>query len=230
MQLKQIRQILLLNPWFNQLPDGVIDKLVEQCKVKTLKKSQILHARNDTADGFYCVLDGRIRVSNVNSEGKEMVLTWLSKGAWFGEISLFDGLPRTHDAHADQDTSLLMLPNSAFQKLLKEQPQLYPHFMRLLCQRIRATFSLIDETGGLSLKGQLAKRLLLLCNGLSQTNAAEKISRVKISQESLAQMINSSRQTVNKLLNELKRENIITSAYGKIEILDFSQLEKLSEI
>lgn len=226
----KIQQILEQNLWLNQLPQDVINDLSESCKLKTLKKSQILHSKNDQADGFYCVLDGRIRISNVNSDGKEMVLTWLSKGAWFGEISLFDGLPRTHDAHADKETTLLMLPINAFHSLLVERPELYPHFMRLLCQRIRATFSLIDETSGLSLKGQLAKRLLLLCNGLSHSESADKNAEIRVSQESLAQMINSSRQTVNKLLNELKREGVIESAYGTIGILNFDQLQKMSVI
>ena len=62
----------------------------------------MLHQKNDLADGFYCVLTGRIRVSNFTVEGKELVLTWIQPGNWFGEISLIDGLPRTHDGHAEE--------------------------------------------------------------------------------------------------------------------------------
>lgn len=234
MEKEQIEMLFKRNEWFTQLPENVIHALVSMSKTKYLNKHQQLHAKGDDADGLYCVLDGKIRISNVNSHGKEMVLTWLEDGNWFGEISLFDGLPRTHDAFAESDTQLLMLPNPTFQSLLREQPTLYPHFMRLLCQRIRATFALIDETGGLSLTGQLAKRLLLLASGLigshPEKNNAEETPSIKVSQESLAQMINSSRQTVNKLLNELKQQKIIGNRYGCIEILDINALKKLSEI
>lgn len=213
--------------WFAQLPDKVMSNLVKLCRLKQLSKGQRLHAKNDPADGFYCLLKGKIRVSNVNSDGKEMVLTWLSEGSWFGEISLFDGLPRTHDAHAEQNCELLMVPIAAFHQLLDEHPEIYPHFMRLLCQRVRTTFSLLDETGGLSLQGQLAKRLLLLAYGLEKNEDKQHSTSINVSQEALAHMINSSRQTVNRLLGELKTEGIIQSEYGQITVLDRDRLEKL---
>ncbi|WJG08296.1 Crp/Fnr family transcriptional regulator [Aliiglaciecola sp. LCG003] len=230
MDRQQLETLFKRNNWFSQLPETVINSLVGMSRLRMLPKGQQLHAKGDVADGLYCVLDGKIRVSNVNSHGKEMVLTWLDDGNWFGEISLFDGLPRTHDAHAEQATTLLMLPNQTFQKLLLSQPSLYPHFVRLLCQRIRATFSLLDETGGLSLQGQLAKRLLLLAGGLTNSEQAIQGATISISQESLAHMINSSRQTVNKILNQLKSQQVISSAYGKIKILDSAELIQLSEI
>ncbi|MDO6695326.1 Crp/Fnr family transcriptional regulator [Aliiglaciecola sp. 3_MG-2023] len=230
MDHSQIEQLFKHHNWLDQLPFQVIQALISVSKLKTLKKGQILHAKGDNADGFYCILKGKIRVSNVNSQGKEMVLTWLESGTWFGEISMFDDLPRTHDAHADDQCHLLMIPKLAFHHLLQEKPHFYPYFIRMLCQRIRVTFNLIDETGGLSLLGQLARRILLLANGLHNTKQNQKNKQIAISQESLAHMINSSRQTVNKLLNELNQKNIVNVDYGTIEIINMQALERLCEI
>lgn len=218
------------NSWFQNLPESVIGEIVVLSKHKVLTKGQLLHAKNDPPDGLFCVVSGKIRISNVNQDGKEMVLTWLEAGSWFGEISLFDNLPRTHDAHAETDTELIKLPSQAFHDLLQRHTELYPHFMVLLCQKIRATFSLIDETGGLSLQGQLAKRLLLLSNGLGQTSVEPVLRQIDISQESLAQMLNSSRQTVNKLLQGMQRDGVLTVHYGKITIIDERCLLRLSEV
>lgn len=230
MQLDEIKPVLLKNDWFAQLPDDVIQCIGEICRPKTLDKGQLLHAKNDPPEGLYCLIEGSIKISNVNQQGKEMVLTWLQPGNWFGEISLFDGLPRTHDSHAEIDSKLLIIPIQAFHELLQKRPDLYPHFMKLLCQRIRATFSLIDETGGLSLKGQLAKRLIVLANGLGQVPQQAITKEIAISQESLAHMLNSSRQTVNKLLHELKRNQVIDIKYGKIQLLDFETLMHIGEL
>lgn len=230
MQIPELKSFLRQNNWFNQLPEPIIDKLVALCRHKSLVKGQRLHARNDPPEGLYCLVSGRLRVSNVNHEGKELVLTWLDPGTWFGEISLFDGLPRTHDSHAESDTTVLVLPTSTFHELLSQHPELYPHFMKLLCQRIRATFSLIDETGGLSLKGQLARRLLLLSSGLETSNAGQSERQISISQESLAHMLHSSRQTVNKLLQELQSDDVIKVQYGKIQLLDIKRLTELTEL
>lgn len=230
MHLPTLKPILQKNNWFKQLPEDVIDQLVSLCRPKHLAPGQCLHAKNDPADGLYCVLLGRIRISNISHDGKESVLTWLEPGSWFGEISLFDGLPRTHDAHAEESTELMMLPAAAFSELLASRADLYPHFMRLLCQRIRLTFSLIDESSVLSLKGQLARRLLLLAQSFGQQDADSLLLSVSVSQESLALMLHTSRQTVNKLLQELKQKNIIHLHYGKIKIIDINRLTKLTQM
>jgi CRP-like cAMP-binding protein len=230
MQTSDVYNILKQNPWFASLPEALAKKLQQKCKIKHLNDKQMLHQKNDLADGFYCVLSGRIRASNFTLEGKELVLTWIQPGNWFGEISLIDGQPRTHDAHAEGPTTLLMCPKPAFDLLLSEHNQWQTHIMRLLCQRVRATFSLIDETGCLSLKGQLCKRLSLLHQGLEEQQHQVMPAELAISQDALAQLIHSSRQTVNKILQSLQQEKVIKLRYGKIVILDRNALEALSQI
>jgi CRP/FNR family cyclic AMP-dependent transcriptional regulator len=230
MQSNNVRQILSQNAWFASLPELIADKLLEKGKVKPLQDQQILHQKNDSADGFHCVLNGKVRISNYTVEGKELVLTWIQPGNWFGEISLIDGQPRTHDAHAEGSTTILKVPKSAFEQLFKEHQDWSQHIMRLLCQRVRATFSLIDETGCLSLKGQLCKRLSLMQQGLEEQQNQSMSMELIISQDALAQLIHSSRQTVNKILQGLQTDNVITLRYGKIVILDADALEALSQI
>lgn len=229
MKSHEIRQILSQNPWFASLPESLANTLLDNGKLKVLNDQQILHKKNDLADGFYCVLSGRIRVSNFSVEGKELVLTWIQPGNWFGEISLIDGQPRTHDGHAEDTTTLLKITKSAFEKMFNDHQDWSQHLMRLLCQRVRATFTLLDETGCLSLKGQLCKRLSLLHKGLEEQQDT-LANELTISQDALAQLIHSSRQTVNKILKSLQKENVINIKYGKIIILDKSALEKLSQI
>jgi CRP/FNR family cyclic AMP-dependent transcriptional regulator len=228
MQSNEVRQILSQNVWFASLPELLADKLLESGKLKTLHDQQILHQKNDPADGFHCVVSGRIRVSNYTAEGKELVLTWIQPGNWFGEISLIDGQPRTHDAHAEDTTTILKVPKSAFKQIFIEHHDWSQHIMRLLCQRVRATFSLIDETGCLSLKGQLCKRLSLMQQGLEEQQS--KSMELTISQDSLAQVIHSSRQTVNKILQGLQTDKVIALRYGKITILNRVALEELGQI
>lgn len=230
MHTNEVHSILKQNPWFASLPEALAKKLQQKCKIKRLNDKQMLHQKNDLADGFYCVLTGRIRASNFTLEGKELVLTWIQSGNWFGEISLIDGLPRTHNAYAEGPTALLICPKPAFEQLLAEHNQWQIHIMRLLCQRVRATFNLIDETGCLSLKGQLCKRLSLLHQGLEKQHQGTTSNELTISQDSLAQLIHSSRQTVNKILQGLQKDRVITLRYGKIVILDRSILEALSQI
>lgn len=226
----EIRKVLSQNAWFASLPESLADRLLEKGKYKVLYDQQILHQKNDSADGFHCVVSGKVRISNYTVEGKELVLTWIQPGNWFGEISLIDGQPRTHDAHAEGPTTILKVPNSAFEQLFTQHHDWSQHIMRLLCQRVRATFSLIDETGCLSLKGQLCKRLSLLQQGLEEQQQPSQSMQLRISQDALAQLIHSSRQTVNKILQGLQADNVIALRYGKIVILNKIALEELGQI
>ena len=223
---EQYKSALMTNSWFANLPSHLIDELLGSCKIKYVAKFEQLLTKDSEADGMYCVLDGKIRVSNVNKEGKELVLTWLGAGTWFGEISMFDGLPRTHDSFAEKDSVLLLIPTQSFHNLLAEHPELYPHFMKQLCERIRLVFSILDETSGLSLKAQLAKRLLMLANGW---NSSAHENEIQVSQESLARLLNTSRQTINKLLQELQHEGLLKVHYSNIELLDSGGLVLITE-
>ncbi|MBF7072338.1 Crp/Fnr family transcriptional regulator [Glaciecola sp. MH2013] len=223
------KQRLMSNDWFSSLPIDVIDKLVSLCKLKTIDTGQYLIARNGPADGMYCLVEGKLRISNVNQQGKEMVLTWISPGTWFGEISLFDGLPRTHDSIAETQSTLLLLPAKSFHELLAEHPELYPHFMKQLCRRLRSVFSVLDEANGLSLKQQLMKRLLMLSDAWrfsdSQITSPQAID-IEVSQEALARLLNTSRQTINKLLQELQAEALISLGYRSITLLQPQALDQ----
>lgn len=230
MQADLIKLILLTNTWFSALPAHQIDALLSRCRTRRFERGQLIYAKDDDADGLFCMLEGSVRVSTVNAEGKEQVLTWFEPGSWFGEISMFDGLPRSHDAHAESSCELLFLPKGAFDDLLVQHPELYPHFTRLMCQRLRALFSVLDEAGSLSLKGRLAKRLLLMASGMGQSFDQPSKSDISVSQESLAHMLNVSRQTINKLLQEIQRAGAIKVTYGKISISNLAILKTLSEV
>jgi CRP-like cAMP-binding protein len=232
--LQEIKKRLVNNNWLGQLPGHVVEELALSCHVKSLTQGQLLFAKGDNARGLYCVLSGKMRVSSFTTDGKEALLTWLEAGEWFGEISLFDGLPRTHDSHAQIDSQVLVVPSSEFTKLLSNYPELYQHVVISLCQKLRQSFTLLEGNASLSTKGQLARRLILLCNNPTMSssrtvsNQETTLTRITVSQESIASMLNTSRQTVNKLLQELQKKQIITLHYGHIDIIDMAQLETLT--
>lgn len=223
------QQTLHKTLWFSQLNQDAQSYVLDLIKLLPMKTGQRLYAKGDKGNGFHCVLNGRIRVSNLNSEGKEMVLAYLEKGSSFGEISMFDGLGRTHDAHAECNTTLAFISESNFRALVKKYPDVYEYFTQLLCARLRIAFSFIDASANLTLKQQLAKRLILHSSNFGQVFSINNTVDIQVSQESLAMMINSSRQTVNRLLKEMESESLISAHYGRITLLDTSALKALCE-
>ncbi|WP_172830085.1 Crp/Fnr family transcriptional regulator [Halopseudomonas salegens] len=223
-----LARLLGKNRWFSELPASVISDIRAQVRHRHLGDGECVYAKGDLPDGLYGVVSGAARISNIGLDGREAVLAILSPGSWFGEISLIDGLPRSHDTHASGPTELLFLSRQNFQQLLDRHPELYPLFMRLLCRRLRVTFAVQEDSALLPLPARLVKRLLMHAHNYGQTEPDGNHLAVQLSQESLGLMLNSSRQSVNKLLKRMEQADWLRVRYGQIVILDEPALNRMA--
>ncbi len=98
--LHRYRSQLETTPWFRGLPVELRDYLISHAKLLALEKGQFLYRRGEQSYGLYAVLGGALAMGTVGVDGREALLAVLGPTAWVGEISLFDGLPRPHDATA----------------------------------------------------------------------------------------------------------------------------------
>ena len=94
--------------WFSKLSQPLRDAILSRAVVRRLADGAILSARGAEAEEWCGVAKGAVRVSSVSLSGKQVTLTYVEPGIWFGDIALFDGMPRTHDAYAHGDTTLLV--------------------------------------------------------------------------------------------------------------------------
>ncbi len=221
-------ELLHRNRWFRGLPADAISEMVGMARLRRLEDGQRLHAQGDLPDGLYGVSTGAMRISSTGADGREALLTILSPGNWFGEISLFDGLPRTHDAHAMGPTEVLVIPRREFHQLLERRPELYPHFMRLLCLRLRQSFSMLEDSALLPLPARLAKRLLMHAQQYSEPGPGGDRLSIQLSQETLGLMLNSSRQSINRLLKQFEQAGWVQIHYSQISILDEAALTRVA--
>lgn len=211
--------------WFRDLPDSVVAQLAELALHRRLGEGQRLFAKGDAADGLYGVLSGRVRISTHGHDGRELLVNLFEPGGWFGEISMFDGLPRTHDAYAVGATELLLIPRERFLALLAERPELYPHFLRMLCRKLRRSFDWIEYEAFLPLPARLGARLLELADAYGDATDQGVMIRLHLPQEELGRMLNVSRQTISKELNALRERGCISLEYGRVLIRDRAGLE-----
>ncbi|QKE65006.1 Crp/Fnr family transcriptional regulator [Aquipseudomonas campi] len=222
-----LHQQLLAGHWFSHLPAALQQALLDQANERQLSGGQRLFRRGDPPCGLYAVLDGAIRVGAVNRDGKEALLTLVEPPYWFGEISLFDGQPRTHDAYAEGPTRLLQVPQGALLTLLEQQPHYWREFALLMSQKLRLAFIALEEMSLLPAAPRLARRLLLITEGYGETGPRRVIH---LAQEQLALMLALSRQTTNQILKELEARGALRLNYGEIEILDLECLRQVAQI
>lgn len=224
MHAEQWRDRLASGHWFSQLPVPFQHSLLAHARVRSLAAGHYLFKRGDPPCGLYAVLDGSLRVSAVNEQGKEAILSLVESPYWFGEICLFDGLPRTHDACAVGPCTLLQVPQPALLGILDDAPQYWRDLALLMSHKLRLSFIGLEQLSLMPAPVRLAHRLLMIVEGYGDTEHAKRV--LQLPQEDLAAMLNLSRQTTNALLKDLQAEGVVRLGYGEIEILDVPRLRQ----
>ncbi|HFF4850215.1 TPA: Crp/Fnr family transcriptional regulator, partial [Acinetobacter baumannii] len=128
------------NTWFSVLPEAFQKFILEYGKQITFEKNSYVFHAQDEFDGIYTVLEGSISLGYVDVNGNEALSAIAEPIMWFGEISLIDHEPRSHDAIALKKSTVLHIPAKPLNELLKEHPYYWYYFARLTSQKLRYVF------------------------------------------------------------------------------------------
>lgn len=215
--------------WFSSLSSTLRAAILARATVRRLADGAPLAARGTPAEDWVGVAKGAVRVSSVSLSGKQVSLTYVEPGTWFGDIALFDGLPRTHDASAHGATTLLVVRKGDFKELLAQHVELYDALLRLNCRRLRLMFNLIEDLNTKPLAARLAKQLLLLAKSYGIAQGEEIRIGLQLAQEDLAQLLGASRQRVNQELKELERDGVLRVEPTRLVVLSRDKLMAITD-
>ncbi len=209
--------------WFATLSPSLKHDILRCAYVKRYKDGELIAARGESPEEWIACAKGAVRVSSTSISGKQITLTYLEPGIWFGDVAIFDGDRRTHDAYAHDDTTILCVARADFKKILAIHTELYEALLRLHARRIRQLFGLVEDLNTLPLRARLAKQLLHLVRSYgvpSLSNTNEVRIGLQLAQEELAQLLGASRQRVNQELKFMEREDAIRIEPGGLVIRD----------
>ena len=119
-----------------------------------------------------------MRVSGTSDSGKEALLTVLEPPSWFGEISIFDGQPRTHDAISDGESLVLQVPQEPLLQLLDSQPRWWRDLALLATMKLRLAFIAMEDMALLPIAQRLARRLSLMAEGYGERQTGRRAVEV----------------------------------------------------
>jgi len=175
--------------------------------VETYQPSAVIFSQGDASDSVLYLQKGAVRRSVHSQSGKEAVVAMLGPGDFFGERALAGHPVRLEAATAMAETTVLILPNQQMIRLLHDQHALSDRFITyMLARNIRIEADLVDQLFNSSEK-RLARTLLLL----ARYGKPDETHRVlpRISQETLAEMIGTTRSRVNLFMNKFKKLGFI---------------------
>lgn len=226
------REAINSGRWFATLSPSLRHDILRCTYVKRYRDGELICARGDAPDEWIACARGAVRVSSTSLSGKQITLAYVEPGIWFGDVAMFDGDRRTHDAYAHGDSTIVCVARADFRKILATHTELYEALMRLQARRIRQLFGLVEDLNTLPLRARLAKQLLHLVRSYgvpSLSNGEETRIGLQLAQEELAQLLGASRQRVNQELKGMEREDIIRIEPGGLVVRNRAALMKISE-
>ncbi len=218
--------------WFSSLSPSLRHDILRCAFVKRYKDGELICARGDPAEAWSAVAKGSVRVSSTSITGKQVTLSYVEPGIWFGDVAIFDGERRTHDAYAHGDTTMLSVSRADLQKILTQHVELYEALLRLHARRIRQLFGLVEDLNTLPLRARLAKQLahLVRSYGVSSLQDGREVRiGLHLAQEELAQLLGASRQRVNQELKSMEREEVIRIEPGGLVVRNREALMRIVE-
>ena len=224
--LKALTEALARTPMFATAPAEDVRNLAESSHVVRLKAGEVLFSKGDEGDDLYLVRSGTVRIGVLATDGREVTYALIKAGQLFGEIAVLDNGPRTTDATAMEDCTLIAIGRQKVLSFLESNPEQMRRMVRTLCERIRKADELLEDIFFLSLPARLAKHLLILGNAVGETGDGNAIM-LKVSQQEMAEQIGIRRESVNRWLSKWEQAGLVGLWRGQIALRDVEALEEL---
>ena len=221
---------LLTDLWlFKGLNDAELERLTRHLHRRRYQRGETIFRKGDAGDSVMAVASGRVRISSSSAEGRTAILNYIQPGEIFGEIALLDGKERTADAFAAEPTELLVLSRRDFAPLLERHPELCMRLIDVLCDRLRRTSEQVEDLTFLVGKLRVAKTLLRFAgsHGRPLANGGVRID-MELPQKEIGENTGMTRENVNKILGEWRREGLIDENEKQIiTITDRGRFERM---
>ncbi len=215
-----VTDILRKVPLFSQLAPSDLERVSEISRERAYPRNSVILFEDDPGDALYVVAQGQVKVVLIGEDGREVILSVMGEGEFFGEMALVDDEPRSAHVIAMEDSTLLVLRREDFQGILKQTPGIALALLRELSRRLRRVDEKVGSLVLLDVNGRVAQLLL----ELADEAGSERITR-RLTHHTIAQMIGSSRETVSRTMRELVDKGYIEVSRREIVIRDRTALE-----
>jgi CRP/FNR family cyclic AMP-dependent transcriptional regulator len=194
---------------------GFLSKPGNGRKITSYNRKQIVFAQGSDCRGLYCIVSGQVKLSVTSRHGKEAIVALLGTGDFFGEGCLAGQTQAVATAKVFADAEIMHIEKAAFEAVLHSEPAFSEHFMRyLLSRNIHIEEDLIDQLFNSSEK-RLARVLLVMARFGKEGSPPPTIP--KVSQETLAEIVGTTRSRISKFMNKFRKLGFISYA-GAITI------------
>jgi len=201
-------------PLFSRLDDKALGDLEKAAIKRAYSKNTILISKGDKSDQLFVVLKGKLKVAITDASGKEIIMSFLGAGDYFGEMAMIDGESRSATIMTTQASEVLTISRDDFHRTLLSSPDLMFELLKVLARKVRIATDKLESLAFEDVYGRLVKLLIQL----ARPHDGVWIVEESLTHQEIANMIGSSREMVTRILKALTSGSYISVDRKRITI------------
>ena len=203
------REFLQSVPLFSRLGEASLDAILRLTRRKRFRKDDVIFHEKEAGDSLFIILHGRVKVAIFGDDGKEVTLSMLGEGDFFGDLSLLDQEPRSATVIAEEDCELLSLQRDDFMRALEQDAGMSASLIQVLAARLRKANHQISTLALLDVYGRVARVIQELAEEEGKRLKDGRVVVRRPTHMDIAHRIGSSRETVTRMMRDLEENGHI---------------------
>jgi CRP-like cAMP-binding protein len=196
---------------FAELDDRELASIAAVAKARRYAKDDVVFHADESGDIFCLIKEGQVKVTMISPEGKEIILSLLGPGDFFGEMALLDNEPRSATIIATEPLEIVTIWRSDFLHILSENFSITQKVLAELSRRLRNASNRIESLATMDVYGRLARFFLDAARERGKVLENGYVAVTRPTHQSIANMIGTSRETVSRLIHDLMKQNLLLS-------------------
>jgi CRP/FNR family transcriptional regulator, cyclic AMP receptor protein len=210
---------------FAELDDRELAQIASVAKTRRYAKDDVIFHADESGDVFCVIREGKVKITMISPEGKEIILTMMGPGEFFGEMALLDDAPRSATVIALEPLEVVTIWRSDFLQILADNFSITRKLLSELSKRVRRMSLRIESLATMDVYGRLARFFLDLAQQQGKVLDNGYVAVTRPTHQAIANMIGTSRETVSRLIHELMRQDLLLSE-GKTVYLSKNALDQ----
>ncbi|MDX8393039.1 MAG: Crp/Fnr family transcriptional regulator [Mariprofundales bacterium] len=224
----KLHKALKTIPLFTGISERLMDDIVSLTSTKKQAKNTIVVQEGNMGDTMYVILQGSVKISYYARDGREVVLSIMQPGEFFGEMSLLDEQPRSATVVTLIDSEFATLHGIAFRRLMEKSHELTYQMLTEVVQRLRLTSKVLERISTMDVPHRLYDFLTYYCKRYGHVLPSGQYATKLPTHQLLADQLSTSRETISRAISALKKESILITDGGRGKVLvDMEALETL---
>ena len=226
--LARIRATIARAPLFAALPITAIEDLTQRVTIRRVSTQHTVVSQDEPGDSMFIIMSGRVKVVIFGENGREVTLSILRPGDAFGEMALFDGEARSANCISIEPTTMLVLSRDDLLGHLAQHPRTALNLLGEMAQRLRRADESIAQLALCDVNERLIHRLVSLAKEEGTAAPEGVLVRRRPTQQELANMIGSCRETISRAFNQLARDGLIIPR-GRAMVVTHQLIERTAK-